>query len=120
MTTKPEPGQQGGEREQVGIGVGKRRPDEQVDHEAQGKEDPAVGEARRPEVGLAGREHGGEARRDQKRHREQAEQLAVASGHVPPFEPPHDVGGVAARAQLVIEDSPALLAERPRAGTELT
>ena len=123
-----ERGQHRGQREQVRVGVGQPRADEQVREQAQPEEHQPVGQRARLDLvqrgarraALAARQqHGGEPGADEQRNRDQAEQLARARAHwsaaarvagVPRLELAHQVLGVGAAAPLVVEQ--ALAARR--------
>ena len=76
-------GQERGQREHVGIGVGQPRADEEVGEHAQAEKHGAVGERRVLHVLGPGGQHRGEPRHHEERHRKEAEQLPRPRGHQP-------------------------------------
>ena len=77
-----EAGQDGEEREQVGVGVGQREAQHHVRRQAQAEEDRPVGQRDVVDDVVALDEDGREARRQQQRRRHERQQLAVArTGH---------------------------------------
>ncbi len=78
---QPDGGEQGPEREEVGIGIRQARPDEEVGDDAQPQEHGAVGESRVGYVLGARCEHGGEAGGHEQRDGQEPEQLPRARRH---------------------------------------
>ena len=83
---EPDPGEGGGEREHVRVGVRDARPDEQVRQHAQAEEERAVGERGVGDVLGPRGDDRREPGRHQQRHRQEPEQLTRARGHQ--FPPP--------------------------------